>query len=76
MNAQIKRNMSMAGLPVAVSEGKFTGRLTLTQHGHALDFYGGDGKVRRLQAIPFTPKTRKPYERRNGRCLTIRPRAS
>lgn len=75
MNPQVARNMAYAGLPVAVSEGRLTGRLTLLSNGkHALDFWGGDGKPRRLVSMPqYQVKSRKKYERKSGRCITIRP---
>jgi hypothetical protein len=78
MNAQTIRNMRQAGLPVAVSEGRYTGTLKLTSYGHVFDHFGGDGKVRRLAAIPFQVRSQKPRQQRslNGRCITIRPLAS
>lgn len=77
MNAQTQRNMMAAGLPVALSEGSMTGTLSLTERGHQFKFFGGDGKVRHLESIPFMVRTpRKRGERKNGRVTIIRPQAS
>lgn len=74
MNLQIARNMALAGLPVAICTERFTGILSLRPNGkHALDVFGGDGKVRRIVSMPqYQVKTRKKYERVNGRCVTIK----
>jgi hypothetical protein len=66
-------NRTATILPMGLSEGRFTGTLKLTKGGHVFDFFGGDGRVRRMTAIPFSAKSRKPYVRKNGRVTTIRP---
>lgn len=65
-------NRTATTFPIALSEGRFTGTLKLTRSGHVFDYFGGDGRVRRMTAIPFSVKSRKPYERKNGPVTTTR----
>lgn len=74
MNPQTIRNRAFNGLPVAISEGSMTG--FLASEGRAFDFFGGDGKLRRMQAIPAQQRARRPYRRLNGPVVTIRPTAA
>lgn len=73
MNTQTIRNRAFAGLPTAVSEGRFTGLTIETQYGPCVDVFGGNGKLTRLAPIPFKVRSKRAYRRVNGPVRVIRP---